>query len=570
MKRLIRTVAVLALIIAMSLTAYAQEREDTPAVPEWDAVIEEFIAENNMNPNSIALGYYNTVTGEERYYRGDVEITAASTTKVPLNMYFAEKLHNGEIDWDTTYDGLTYEKVQELVIRYSNNEYAEVLKKAIGSYPDFRRAICPYIGVDPDSREFSFFTVNQLSTEQAIYCLKMLYNEPERFPGVIDNMLLANEGDYFKEFVSEYDIAQKFGWYVPDAHEYVGCIGIVWTEQPILLAILTDNCSMRTDVLGAYCSLMCNYVEETIAVQKAAEAKAAAEAEAQRLAEEEAAREKEHARLEAEEAEREENLKNQETVVEIPEPESSDAVRVVACIVACALLIIPLGLVFRKKTQCDEGETSNGRQLVSGILILLTAAVTVFTVFVCGYAMNAKPVIMNDSSDPAICAEEFLSLVLSGDVQQAETMLLGSGKLGLDSSGNSELARMFYDALFESFSFEKLGICEKSGIEAQQSFLVTYLDIPSITAFQREATNAKLAKYLDEAERYDDVLTEDGAFRSEVAIRALEEATEELLENAKEHYVLTELTIEMQYSDGEWKIVANDTLSTILSGGTAN
>ena len=217
----------------------------------------------------------------------------------------------------------------------------------------------------------------------------------------------------------------------------------------------------------------------------------------------------------------------------------------------------------------DEGKTGAVRNLASAALALLAAAGIAVTIAVCTYALNAQPVIMDDSSNPAECAEEFLTLVLSGNSAEAETMLLGSGKLGLATEGETELSRMLFNALHESFSYEKLGSCDKHGLEAQQSFTVTYLDIPSLTALQREATNARLARYLDEAERYDDVLTEDGAFRTDVAMRALAEVTAELLENAQEYYVQTELTINMQYSGGEWKIAANDTLATILSGGTA-
>ncbi|MBR4954068.1 MAG: serine hydrolase, partial [Oscillospiraceae bacterium] len=159
MKKFLCVAAALGLLIAMSVPVWAQENEDMPATPEWDTVISEFFEENGINPETVTFGYYNTVTGEEHYHRGDVELTAGSITKVPLNMYFAEKIYNGEMDWDTTIKGISYEIIQMQTIRFSNNEYTYYLIEAAGEYPNFRRAICPYIGVDPDSREFAFFTV---------------------------------------------------------------------------------------------------------------------------------------------------------------------------------------------------------------------------------------------------------------------------------------------------------------------------------------------------------------------------------------------------------------------------
>ena len=50
---------------------------------------------------------------------------------------------------------------------------------------------------------------------------------------------------------------------------------------------------------------------------------------------------------------------------------------------------------------------------------------------------------------------------------------------------------------------------------------------------------------------------------------ALEEITAQLLENAGDCYVQTQLSIKLVYSDGQWMIVADDALFRILSGNAA-
>ena len=552
----------------------------------WDALIEDFLAEHDIDPDTVTLGYYNTVTGEEHYFRGDEMMTAASVKKVPLNMYYAEKVANGDITWETTYGSLPYSEAQELSLRYSNNEYTDILINAIGTYPEYRRAMCPYIGVDPDEQEFGFFTVNELSARQAIYCLKLLQSDPERYPGVYDNMLLASPGEYFEQYTEEYEIAQKYGWYVVDNHNCINCVGIVELDEPILLAIFTDNCRMGKNILGEYCALMCEYTEEGIALRAAEEAEriAAEEAEAQRLAEEEARRkaEEEAAKAQQEEEERlqaekeKEEDKNADPAIGDPGEEdkmieAENALRLVACIIACAVLAIALGIVGRRKAKHsdDSKGCSVFGNIISVILGLAAIAAIVLTVSTCIKALDAKPVIMDESSEPAAVAEEFVSKVLGGDASGAEALLLGSGKLGLDSEPEDNLGKMLYAALQDSFSYEVSGQCVQESIDASQSFTITYLDIPSLTALQQDATNARLAKYLEEADRAEEVQAEDGSWLPEVAMRALEEVTAELLENAEEHYVRSELTLQLQYTAGDWKVIANEELFAILSGNTA-
>ncbi len=585
MKRFLCVILALVIILGCAPVFAAHAAQESPAVPEnadWDSLIEAFLAENGVDPERVAMGYFNSVTGEEHYFRGDVQMTAASVNKVPLNMYYAEKLYNGEISWETPYGGLPYKQAQELSLRYSNNDYTNAMIDAIGDYPVYRHAICPYIGVDPDEKEHSFFTVNEFTAEQIMYALKLLYAEPERYPGVMDNMLLANPGEYFEQIVDSYEIAQKYGWFVLDGHNCINCVGIVETEEPILLSIFTDNCSMGKDILGEYCALMCSYTENDIAVRKAAEAerlaaeaeaeRIAAEEEAARVAEEEAAKAAEAERLAAEEAakaEEEAAIREQEKEKEMYNTENT--IRVVVCILACALLAIALGIVSRhKKKPVEAGERAGFVRNILSALIGICAIVSIIvTVKVCSYGMEAKPIIMDEGSDPAAVAEQFVELVFSGESAEAEKLLLGSGKLGLDSVPEDALGSMLYAALQDSFSYEKFGECSTDSIDASQTFTVTYLDIPSITALQQDATNTRLAEYLEAADRADEVQADDGSYLPEVAMRALEEVTEELLLDAEDHYVSTELTVRLQYSAGEWKVIADEALFAILSGNTA-
>jgi len=540
-------------------TPSAEPQEEEAPASDWDALILEFIEACKIDPKTVSFAYYNTVTEEEHYFQGDKAMTAASVNKLPLNMYYAEKLYNGEISWETTYKGVAYKLVQEYSLRYSNNEYTNALIDAIGQYPDYRRAILPYIGLTEDDVEFSYLTVNEFTAEEIMYCLKLLYAEPERYPGVMDNMLLATPGEYFEQKTEQYEVAQKYGWYVQDGHNSINCVGIVQTEEPILLAVFSDNCSMGKDLLGEFCSLMVRYTEEDIAERMAA--------------------------MPPEEEIPEPVIDETPEPTAAPQPtpapavkentenpgDAENALRLVACVIACAVIAIAMGLVSRKKRKPSENAEEEGpvRKLVSLVLAALAIIALIVTVVLCVKGLNAKPVIKDEAKDPSAVAQEFMTLALASESAEAEKLLLGNSKLGLDALPQDTLGSMLYTALLDSFSFEAVGSCQRDSIDASQLFTVTYLDLPSLTALQQEATNARLAEYVEKAQRAEEVLAEDGTYLPEVAMAALEEVTAELLEDAEDHYVQTDLTLRLRYSGGEWKVIADEELFAILSGNTA-
>lgn len=540
---------------------------------DWDSFVQEYLDAAQVDPETVAMGYYNTVTGEEHYFRGDVLFAAGNVDKVPLNMYYSEKVYSGDLGWDTTFAGIDYKSLQHSTLCQSSNELTSVLATAIGTQEEYRLAMCPYIGVDPATAEESFLQADQLTPRQMIFCLNKLYSDPERFPGVIDNMLQSDPEEYFEQIITDYSIAQKYGWYVDDDDNYINCVGIVETEEPILLSIFTRNCRLGKKILGDYCALMCEYTDNNMAVRKAAEEEEARKEAAEQAAHQAALDKLAQQEAEAEAAKRaeEEKAAQEAALIEETLTSANIAMRFLACILACAFMSAVLGVVVRiKKKPRDNSARPNKVRIALSVILALVAAFTiVITVATCIFAMDAKPVIMSESADPTGTAEEFLSLTLSGKTAEAEEMLIGGSKLGLDTKPQDKLGIMLHDALQASFSYEVKSECVSDSINASQSFTVTYLDIPAITALQQEATNARLAEYVEAAVRAEEVQDENGNYLPEVAMRALEEVTGEILENAEDYYVQKDITIDMQYVGGKWLVTADESLFSILAGNTA-
>ena len=80
MKKLIS--ALLAVLLLAS-PALAADEPDTLAA-RFDALRAEY----HLDEKNFAVSYYNTVTGEEYNWNETAMLTAASTFKLPLNLYY--------------------------------------------------------------------------------------------------------------------------------------------------------------------------------------------------------------------------------------------------------------------------------------------------------------------------------------------------------------------------------------------------------------------------------------------------------------------------------------------------
>ncbi|MBO5556533.1 MAG: hypothetical protein J5927_05060, partial [Oscillospiraceae bacterium] len=257
--------ALLALCLMLCLVpgARADGDDDKFKDKSWDELVSELLAKYTVSSDSIALGYYNTVTGEEHYLNGDKYMVSGSMYKVPLNMVFAEKVANGEMDWDYKFGSYTLEECMEATIIHSDNDLARTLWEVLGNsvYRNYRRVIAPYMGEDPDTVDAKFYENNFFTSRQMIYCLKLLYDHPERFPRIVETMQKAEPNNYFKLREHRFNIAHKYGFLLTEWHLYLDDCGIAFTDDPILLVLFTDNVGKAYDVMTDYCTLMCDYTQ---------------------------------------------------------------------------------------------------------------------------------------------------------------------------------------------------------------------------------------------------------------------------------------------------------------------
>ena len=207
-KKTFTLLTALCLLLSLAPAALASELQPGDERFEgksWDEVVEQFLSDRDTDRRYVGIGYRNTVTGEEHFINGDEYRDAGSLYKVPMNMYFTEKISKGEMSWDSYVAGTEYKNLLEWTIVNSNNTFAEYMWNHMGGYHQYRKLICPYMGVDAETVEDKFYENNFFTPRQMLYCLNLLYTESERFPGVIDAMLRAEPENYFNYKPQQFD-----------------------------------------------------------------------------------------------------------------------------------------------------------------------------------------------------------------------------------------------------------------------------------------------------------------------------------------------------------------------------
>ncbi len=353
-KRISALLVCLVLFMAGSLSAFAAEDSGGVTDPEaMQKLVEDFIAERGIQPERFSIGYVYTATGEEWYYNGDTWYYPASVYKVPLMMRLAEKVSSGEISQDTDLGGYDVSKAEEYIITYSNNDFAHNVRKYLGGDEVWRQEAKSYAQLeeseyDPDYMDYCYFSPRYITQ-----VVKTLYNEPERFPNIIECMLDAEPTHYFRlsdHMNNSYRIAQKYGSFSDSfGDNFNHTTGIIYTDTPFILTVMTLNVSNYEKVISDAALMFTEYTEslETELEQYVEEQEKAAEeeAEAERIAaEEKAAAEKAEAqRIADEKAEAQQEARQAE--------QRRSLIKLGSALIAVLVFLIVLAVLIKKRAK---------------------------------------------------------------------------------------------------------------------------------------------------------------------------------------------------------------------------
>ena len=541
LKKAIASAAALTLCLSLGFSALAASDDDALyAGKTWEEVVDQVLEECDVPRDKITAGYCNLVTGEEHYINGDEYKTAASMYKLPLNMYFTDLIQSGQFDWDSYYPNVTYEYVRDASLIYSDNDWSMFLwsSSVIGGYSKFRALTAPYMGVDLNDVPDNYYDDNIYTARQFINCLKLLYNEQERFPGIIETLQQTEQERFFMLREPRFKIAHKYGYVSENGHSFMNDCGLAFTSQPIALVMFTDNVENAEELLTAYCTAVCEYTNYTVANPPATPTP------------EPTAEPTPTVPAVTDSAE-------PTPVSATPEPTPAKAATPFAAFLFIALFLVGgvIGAIKLKKKY-------NASLTLTFLTVLLCAAGMLLAVAGCfGGTVIAKP-----TGDPQETVTGFFDSLIAGDYTSAYDRVRDYTSLGLENEPSTESGKMAYAALHASYGYELTGSAQVDKLDAVQKVSFTYLSLPALEAAVAEDTQTQL-KHLVQQLPASEVYDQNNNYLPEITERAYLQALEKALESAADYYTTEEIPLSLNYTDGRWQLIMNTSLLKALNGG---
>ncbi len=541
LKKAIAAAAALTLCLSLGFSALADGDDDALyAGKTWEEVVDRVLEECDVSRDHITAGYCNLVTGEEHYINGDEYKTAASMYKLPLNMYFTDLIQSGQFDWDSYYPNVTYEYVRDASLIYSDNDWSMFLwsSSVIGGYSKFRELTAPYMGVDLNDVPDNYYSDNIYTARQFINCLKLLYNEQDRFPGIIETMQQTEQERFFMLREPRFKIAHKYGYISENGHSFMNDCGLAFTSQPIALVMFTDNVDNAEELLTAYCTAVCEYTNYTVANPPATPTPEPTAVPTPTVP---------AVTPSAEPA----------PTAAAQEPEDTGAATPLAALLFIALFLAAgiFGAVTLKKKY-------NADLKLTLITVLLCAAGMLLAVAGCfGGTVIAKP-----TGEPQDAVTGFFDSLIAGNYTAAYDRVRDYTSLGLENEPSTESGKMAYAALHASYGYELIGSAEVDKLDAAQKVSFTYLSLPALEAAVADETQTQL-KHLVQQLPSSEVYDQNNNYLPEVTECAYLQALELVLEHAVDYYTTEEISLALNYTDGKWQLIMNNSLLKALNGG---
>ena len=560
------------------LSPYGTEAPPEPLITvsendTWDDLVDRLLAKYEADESGVGIGYYNSRTGEEHYRNADRYMVSASMFKVPLNMIFADRVSSGEMTMDSEIFNAPYSWYQYRTIVESDNDRSVDLMNYLGGYRAFKQLQIPYLGNDPEADlGWNYQIENFYNPRQFIHMLRTLLESPERFPGILENMLQATPYSYLHQYERRYPIAQKYG-FVEQAeenrgyHTYINACGIVFTPDPFCVVMFTDNVLKAYDLMAEFCTVMCDYTELLSRRQDVLDAEQAELAVVQQQAS------ADETALQTALQQLQQRLDGGSFTITLhPTPlartpsATGGTSRFDMSVLSTILLVwifiamtIGFVVIFRHNV--------SGR--VNAFWAVLAIVFTAAALVLCVLGTNFGTLSASPGGNPQETVSRFFEAVVAEDYDTAYACLGNYAGLGLEYVPETEDGKLLYDALKQSYGFTLRGDVARDGMKATQTVAFMHLNLNAVKNDASERMASLLQTKAEERGR-EQIYDASGAVRPSVMDEVYREALQQALDTGNRYFTSSDLTVQLEYIDGQWFITADSPLISALSGGTAS
>ncbi len=221
-------------------------------------VMQQFMAENNLSEENFSMSYELSDGSLSYNFAENVFRVAASTYKVPLNMYFYDLERQGAISSATKIGEHTLGDIRRQSLVYSDNVASEELFSYLGWYT-FREKVSSYYEQDYDE---CFFTKNCINTAYLNAVMKRAYENREDYTELLDYLEEASPDKCFKYDNDDIEMAHKYGSWEGANND----TAIIYTSTPFYLSVLTQGVPGANGLLSRVARLMFDYTNYYLAM----------------------------------------------------------------------------------------------------------------------------------------------------------------------------------------------------------------------------------------------------------------------------------------------------------------
>lgn len=215
-------------------------------------------------------------------------------------------------------------------------------------------------------------------------------------------------------------------------------------------------------------------------------------------------------------------------------------------------------------------ERNTLRRVLAGLLGLAALAITGLSLWLCSYAAAHQAKVADSGpGSPTETVQRFFSALQAGDWAGADACLEPGSSLGLAQGPADPVSAAFWAAQCRSWRCQVEPGYTLEGPRLQKTLRVATLDMPAMGEDLARLVQDTLARYTQAARLASEVYDETGAYRREVAQRALDQAVAALLDDLAPFTGSQDLTLSLLYEDGAWRICADAALMRALTSGAA-
>lgn len=222
-------------------------------------LVADFMRQRNLNSGNFAVAYQNLATGEVFYYNELKQWDACSTYKFPLNLLYYDMEAEGQLAEDSIVPGTQtpLSECHHQSLEFSNNELSEAMMDNLGSYDTVKQKMRKYFTLTDAEIDNSYYHHNYFCARMMMDCAAYLYQHQEEYPDALRYLEAAQPGEYFRTYLPDVTIAQKYG--LRDGYNHNA--GIIFGDTPFVLSVYSYQAG-GNEMIGRLAELFWQYTEE--------------------------------------------------------------------------------------------------------------------------------------------------------------------------------------------------------------------------------------------------------------------------------------------------------------------